>query len=57
MKKLLTILLALSMIFVMTACDDKDDVAEVANPVHACESVEELAQVTGIPLDAPKQSN
>lgn len=55
MKKLLTILLALSMVFVMTACgDDSDDIAEMKNPITECSSVDELLEATGISLDAPE---
>lgn len=58
MKKILSIFLALSLIFVMTSCFEDDfedqDLSEIANPITACKSAEELTQATGISIDAPE---
>lgn len=57
MKKILSIILALSMIFVMTSCFDdfnEDDLSEVANPIVQCQTAAELTDATGVSIDAPK---
>ena len=57
MKKFLAIMLAVAMIFAMTACGDVDDAvenSEVANPVTTCASADELTKATGISIDAPE---
>ena len=56
MKKFITLLLTLSMLFVMTACGndfESEDLSEVANPIVECKTAEELVKATGISLDAP----
>lgn len=57
MKKLLSILLMLSLMFVMSSCGndvESDETAEITNPVTECQTTDELLDATGISLDAPK---
>lgn len=55
MKKLLTILLAMTMVFAMCACakEKSEETTEVANPVHEC-SKQEMLEATGMDIDAPE---
>lgn len=57
MKKILSILLSLSLVFVMASCGndfESEDLSEIANPITECSSAQELLDVTGISIDAPK---
>ena len=64
MNKLLKVILALAMVVVMPvafcACGDSQQTEEqtedagVANPVHECESADEVCQATGLSIEAPE---
>ncbi|MDO4176207.1 MAG: hypothetical protein Q4D99_01850 [Bacillota bacterium] len=54
----LALVLAVSMSLCFCSCGDSEQAAEeetgVANPVHECESADDIVQATGISLDAPE---
>lgn len=64
MKKIIALVLSISMLFVMTSCSipflsedaDSNKLSELENPIVACSSAEELLEMTGISLDAPKKA-
>lgn len=54
-KKILSLMLVCTMVFVMASCGSKVDEGSegTANPVHEC-TMEEMTDATGITIDAPE---
>lgn len=54
MKKILSAILVLTLIFAMTSCFDDDfEESEIVNPIVECKTAAELMDATEIDLDAP----
>lgn len=61
MKKFFAIILALIMVFVMTACGEtvkveKDNYAVIDNPRISCDAIEDIEEATGVYLQKPNAS-